>query len=113
MPSAGDVVEVGLGVPMGSEAGRRRPAVVLTAEQVLAANPTVIQVVPLTGTVRGSLSEVTLAADETNGLDVDSAAQCQHLRAIATARVIRTVGNVGAVALARIRDTVATLLDLP
>lgn len=112
MPSSGDVIEVDLGVPTGSEAGLRRPVVVVTAEQVLAARPSVVQVVPLTRTLRGYLSEVTVLADEVNGLHADSAAQCQHVRAIATGRITATLGNVGSTVLIQIRETLATLLDL-
>lgn len=112
MPTSGEVVEVDLGVPAGSEAGLRRPAVVVTADRVLAEQPRVVQVVPLTSTVRGYATEITLPADSASGLDVDSAAQCQHLRAVATQRIERTLGNVGPVLLAQVRDTLATLLDL-
>jgi mRNA interferase MazF len=93
MLTSGDVVELDLGVPTGSEAGLVRPAVVITAQRVLTVSPTVIQVVPLTRTLRGYSSEVTITADTTNGLDADSSAQCQHVCAVATARVRKTVGN--------------------
>lgn len=112
MPTSGDVVEVDLAVPAGSEAGLRRPAVVVTADRVLAHRPSVVQVIPLTSTVRGYASEVTVPADPANGLDVDSAAQCQHIRAVAAQRIDRTLGNVGPVLLAQVRNTIATLLDL-
>lgn len=112
MPTSGDVVEVDLGVPAGSEAGLRRPAVVVTAARVLAQGPRVVQVVPLTSTVRGYATEVNVPADTGNGLDVDSAAQCQHIRAVAAERIERALGNVGPVILAQVRDTLSTLLDL-
>ena len=112
MLTSGDVVTLDLGVPIGPEAGMVRPAVVVTAQRVLTAGPTVIQVVPLTRTLRGYSAEVTITADAANGLDADSSAQCQHLRAVATTRVRQTVGNIGAVALAQVRDTVVVLLDL-
>lgn len=112
MPASGDVVEVDLGVPSGSEAGLRRPAVIITAERVLLHQPSVVQVIPLTSTVRGYATEVTVPADPASGLDLDSAAQCQHIRAVAAQRIERTLGNVGPVTLAQIRDTIATLLDL-
>lgn len=112
MPTSGDVVEVDLGVPAGSEAGLRRPAVIVTADRILLHRPRVVQVVPVTSTVRGYATEVTVPADPGNGLDADSAAQCQHLRAVASQRIDRTLGNVGPVTLAQVRDTIATLLDL-
>lgn len=112
MPTSGDVVEVDLGVPAGSEAGLRRPAVIVTADRILLHRPSVVQVVPVTSTVRGYATEVTVPADPANGLDVDSAAQCQHLRTVASQRIDRTLGNVGPATLAQVRDTIATLLDL-
>ena len=112
MLTSGDVLELDLGIPTGSEAGMVRPAIVVTAQRVLAAEPVVIQVVPLTGTLRGYASEVPIEADPENGLEADSAAQCQHIGAVATARVRRNIGNVGSVGLAQIRDTLSALLDL-
>lgn len=99
-------------MPRGSEAGLTRPAVVVTAQRTLASDPTVVQVVPLTTTLRGYESEVAITPDTSNGLDVESAAQCQHIRAVATERVREHRGNVGPLVLAQIRDTLAVLLDL-
>ncbi|MBL8777381.1 MAG: hypothetical protein JNK12_15675 [Acidimicrobiales bacterium] len=48
-----------------------------------------------------------------NGLDVASAAQCQHVRSVVPARIAGSLGNVGPVVLAQVRETVAVLLDLP
>ncbi len=112
MLTSGDVVRLDLGVPIGSEAGLIRPAVVVTAQRILAHGPSVVQVVPLTRTLRGYVSEVKVSASDENGLDVDSAAQCQHIRAVSTVRVIEAQGNVGALTLAQIRGTLAVLLDL-
>lgn len=112
MMTSGDVITLDLGLPEGSEAGLRRPAVVVTSGRVLRHDPRVVQVVPLTTAVRGYRSEVTIEPDHGNGLTATSAAQCQHIRAVATSRVERSVGNVGPVALSRIRDTLAVLLDL-
>lgn len=86
MLARGDVVEIDFGTPEGSEAGMMRPAVVVSAARLLAAGPSVIQVVPLTRTLRRYASEVTVLVDARNGLRDDSAAQCQHIRAVATSR---------------------------
>ena len=112
MLTSGDVVELDLGVPTGREAGFPRPAVVVTAQGVLDQSPGVVQVVPVTSTLRGFRSEVTLDPG-TAGLDRPSAAQCQHVRAVSTGRIATVIGNVGAVDLLRIRETLALLLDLP
>ena len=113
MLTSGDVVDLDLGAPAGSEAGFRRPAVVVSAQRVLDAAPSVVHVVPLTSTVRGLASEVEIDADAANGLDVLSAAQCQHIRAVAARRIDGSRGNVGNTALAQIRDLLGLILDIP
>ena len=111
MLTPGDVVDLDLGAPAGSEAGLRRPAVVITAERVLHGGPNVIQVVPLTRTIRDSGSEIVIEPDEHNGLSAVSAAQCQHIRSLATTRVSAQIGNVGPVVLRQILVTVTIIID--
>ena len=113
MLTSGDVVELDLGLPFGREAGFRHPAVVVTAQRVLDAGPSVVQVVPLTSQLRRFASEVEVVADPENGLDRTSAAQCQHIRAIAASRIEDTRGNVGGAALSQIREVLGLILDCP
>ncbi len=113
MPISGDVVDFELGTPQGREAGFRHPAIVLTAQRILDAEPSVVQVVPLTSTIRDFHSEVIIEPDAMNHLDSVSAAQCQHLRALSPTRVGVARGNVGAATLAQFRETVALILDIP
>ena len=113
MLTSGDVVDLDLGLPEGREAGFRHPAVVVSAQRILDADPSVVHVVPLTSTVRGFHSEILIVPDEHNGLSERSAAQCQHLRAVSTARIVSTRGNVGAMILGQVRETIAVLLDIP
>lgn len=89
----------------------RRPAVVITANRILRGGPNVVQVVPLTRTIRDSGSEIVIEPDAHNGLVAVSAAQCQHIRAVARTRVGERLGNVGPVVLRQLRDTVATIID--
>ncbi|UNX54331.1 type II toxin-antitoxin system PemK/MazF family toxin [Georgenia sp. TF02-10] len=110
MLTPGDVVELDL-APTGAEAGLRRPAVVLTAEQILRGGPNVVQVVPLARTIRDSGSEIVIEPDEHNGLGAVSAAQCQHIRSVATTRVSVRIGNVGPAVLRQLRDTVTMIID--
>ena len=72
-----------------------------------------IQVVPLTSTVRGFAAEVTIEADSMNGLQNQSAAQCQHIRAVSMKRVDQVIGNLGVTAVSQIRDTLGLILDIP
>ncbi len=113
MLTSGDVVELDLGTPSGREAGLRHPAVVVTAQRILDAGPNVLQIVPLTTTVRSFGSEVVLEPDPENGLNDPSAAQCQHVRAVSAGRVERVRGHVGSTALSQIRETLGLILDIP
>ncbi len=113
MPASGDIVDLDLGVPEGREAGFLHPAVLVTAQRILDANPAVVHIVPLTSAIRQFHSEVVIEPDLTNGLGRVSAAQCQHLRAVSAGRISGARGNVGPITLAQIREIIAVLLELP
>lgn len=113
MLTSGDIVDLDLGLPQGREAGFHHPAVVVSAQRILNAEPSVVYVVPLTSTVRGFHSEITIDPDDYNGLGTRSAAQCQHMRSISTGRIVSTRGNLDAAELAQIRETIAIMLDIP
>ncbi len=113
MLTSGEVVDLELGAPEGREAGFRHPAVLVTAQRILDAEPSVVHVVPLTSTIRPFGSEVAIEPDEANGLEATSAAQCQHIRVISPARINNIRGNVGTVVLAQLRESLALILDLP
>lgn len=112
MLTSGDVVDLDLGSPRGREAGLRRPVVVVTAQEIIDESANVVQVVPLTSTIRAFGSEVKIHADETNGLKANSAAQCQHIRSVSVDRVDSVRGNVGAAILAEIREVLSLILDI-
>ena len=85
----------------------------MTAQRILDADPTVVHLVPLTTTIRRYHSEIVIAPNDVNGLDVVSAAQCQHVRAISPRRILGVRGNVGAILVGQLRETIAVILDLP
>lgn len=85
---------------------------VVTARRLLAGGPNVVQMVPLTRTVRDSSLEVLVEPDRGNGLGAPSAAQCQHVRSVATSRILGRSGNVGPLVLAEIREILSLLMDL-
>ena len=113
MLTSGDVVMIDLGTPTGREAGFRHPAVVVTAQRVIDAGAAVVQVVPLTSRVRGFASEVEVDAEPSDGLTRRSAAQCQHVRAVATSRLEDRLGNIGSAALTQICEVLGLILDVP
>lgn len=112
MLTQGDVVALELGNPAGSEAGFHRLAIVVTAQRILEGLPNVVHVVPLTTTVSRGRAEVALEPDSLNGLQAISAAQCQHIRAVATRRIDRTLGNVGPAVLRQVREVLALIMDI-
>lgn len=83
----------------------------MTAQEILDESPNVVQVVPLTTTLRGFGSEVQVPADEHNGLTEQSAAQCQHIRAVSVVRIESVKGNVGFARLTEIREVLTLILD--
>lgn len=109
---AGDVVEVDFGLPVGSEPGFVRPAIVVTADLVLHGRPRTIHVVPVTSnTSRSMPTEVVVSA---TGLRRSSAAQCHLCTAVSVHRVIdRDRGSIGPASLAAVRSVLADLLDVP
>ncbi len=113
MLTSGDVVDLDLGLPSGREAGFRHPAIVVTAQRILEAAPSVVHVVPLTSTLRDFGSEIRIGPDPATGLDRASAAQCQHLCAVSTGRVERVRGNIGPLTLSRVRELIGIILDIP
>lgn len=112
MQTSGDVVDLDLGVPEGREAGYLHPAVIVTAQRILDANPTVVHIVPLTSTLRNFHSEITISPDPNNGLDTASAAQCHHVRAVSPHRIVATRGNVGPINLSQTRETLSVIFDI-
>lgn len=112
MLTSGDVVDLDLGLPAGREAGFRHPVVVVTAQEILDESANVIQVVPLTSTLREFGSEVRVMAEDGIGLGVDSSAQCQHIRSVSVDRVDAVRGNVGSVTLSEIRRVLDLILDI-
>lgn len=100
------------GCPPGARPAFWHPAVVVTAQRILDAGPSVVHVVPLTSRIRRFGSEVQIDPDASNGLDRPSAAQCQHLRAVSTGRIDKVCGNVGTQVLTQVREVISVLLDL-
>ena len=102
---AGDVVEIDFGVPARGEPGFVRPAVVITADEVLEFRQYAVAVVPCTTTRRGWLSEIEVAEF--------GVAQAHLPTTVSVDRVVEATGsNVGPVALQQIRELVADLLGL-
>ncbi len=108
----GDVVSVDFGLPVGSEAGFVRPGVVVTADAFLRFAPTTVFVVPLTSTRRPFPSHIEVPPDVGNGLNADSWAQVEQLRAVAVERCDTTGGHVGPTIGHQILDILAMITGM-
>jgi mRNA interferase MazF len=111
--NAGDVVTVDFGMPVGSEAGFRRPGIVVTADAFLRYRPTTVFVVPLTSTRRTFPSHVEIEPDAKNQLRVRSYAPVEQLRAVAVERCRAPSGNVGQTVIHQILDVLAIITGMP
>ncbi len=112
----GDIHWVDLEPVRGSEADKRRPAIVVSNDIAnMTASRTgrgVVTVVPITSnTERIYPFQVALSAGST-GLPTDSKAQAEQVRSIDLARVGDRVGVVPASVLARVDDALRLHLDL-
>lgn len=94
----GDIHLVDLEPVLGSEASKRRPAVIVSNDH---ANATaerlsrgVVTVVPLTSNVSRVFPFQTLLPAELTGLRVDSKAQAEQVRAVAVERIGPALGRV-------------------
>lgn len=100
----------------GSEASKRRPAVVVSNDQANAVAERLgrggVTVVPVTSnTTRVFPFQVLLTAGET-GLDVDSKAQAEQVRAVSVDRLGPAVGSVPLAAMAALDDALRLHLSL-
>lgn len=100
----------------GSEANKRRPAVIISNDAANAVSARVghgvVTVVPVTSNVDNVRSfHVLLPADET-GLRLESKAQAEQVRAVSVDRVGPLVGRLSPQLVARLDDALRLHLDL-
>ena len=112
----GEIREVDFEPVRGSEASKRRPAVVVSND---GANTTaarldrgVITVVPVTSNVERIYPFQVLLLATNCGLRVDSKAQAEQVRSVAVARVGRRLGELPASAMIALEDALRLHLDL-
>ncbi len=112
----GHIVLVDLDPPVGSEAAKTRPAVIVgnnTANSVASRSERgVITVVPLTSNT-GRVHEVrVLVTARESGLPRDSKAQAEQVRTVAVSRISGVVGWLGAEQMGAIDDALRLHLAL-
>ncbi len=100
----------------GSEANKRRPAVIVSNDGANSAATRlgrgVITVVPVTSNVRRILPFQVLLPRGTAGLDRASKAQAEQIRSIAVERVGRSIGQIPAAIMADVDEAMRLHLAL-
>jgi mRNA interferase MazF len=110
-PRKGEVWLVDFGDPVGREQSGRRPAVVVSADQLNESRAGVVVVVPTTTTRRGLPSHVEIEPDG-SGLDEVSYAICEDVKSVSEQRLIGRLGAVNDVVTFQIGRALRFLLDL-
>ena len=112
----GEVRLIDLEPTRGSEANKRRPAVVVSNNRANASASRlgrgVVTVVPVTSNVARVFPFQTLLPAATTGLRVDSKAQAEQVRSVACERVGRVVGHVPAQVMAELDEALRLHLEL-
>jgi mRNA interferase MazF len=109
-PRRGEVWLVDFGDAVGREQAGRRPAVVVSADQLNDSPAGVLIVVPCTTARRGLPSHVELEPGA-SGLDVVSYAKCEDVKSISEQRMVRRLGVAAPAPLFEIARTLRFLLD--
>ncbi len=112
----GEIRLVNLDPVVGSEASKRRPAVVVSND---GANATaerlgrgVVTVVPVTSNIERVYPFQVLLAAAATGLQVDSKAQAEQVRSVAVQRVGHSLGRVPADVMAQLDEALRVHLAL-
>jgi len=112
----GEIWQVDLDPVRGSEANKQRPAVIVSNDRANAAAASlgrgVVTIVPVTSNIEKVYPFQVLLAAEGNGLGVDSKAQAEQVRSIATQRLLRRIGRISPVELTDLDDALRLHLAL-
>ncbi|MHB1713240.1 MAG: type II toxin-antitoxin system PemK/MazF family toxin [Acidimicrobiales bacterium] len=117
MMRRGEVRLVDLDPVRGSEANKRRPAIVVSNDRANAAASEclergVVTVVPLTSNTTKVFPFQVLVPADRAGLRVDSKAQAEQVRSVAVERLGPTLGRVPVTIMAELDDALRLHLDL-
>ena len=112
----GEIWQVDLDPARGSEANKQRPAVIVSNDR---ANATatrlgrgVVTVVPVTSNIDKVYPFLVLLSAADTGLAVDSKAQAEQVRSVATQRLLRRLGQVSPAELTNLDDALRLHLAL-
>ena len=110
-PRRGDLWLVSLGAARAGEPGKHRPAVVVSADELLTGiDEELVVVVP----VSSSRSHTPLRppVSPAEGVDTDSVAVCRSIRAVARTRLVERLGTVRPAKMREIEDALVLILGI-
>jgi len=110
-PRRGELWLVAFGAGRPGEPGKHRPAVIVSADEILTGvEDELIVVVPVSSSrARTPLRPVISPVE---GVDADSVAMCRGLRAVSRARLLQRLGAVNPETLHNIADALVLVLAL-
>ena len=110
-PKRGDLWLVSFGAGRSGEPGKHRPAVILSADELIGGvTDELIVVVPVSSSRSGTPLRPAITPAE--GVDTDSVAICRGMRAVARTRLIERLGRVEPATLRDIERAVAMILGI-
>jgi mRNA interferase MazF len=108
-PERGEIWLTVLGAARRGEPGKTRPAVILSANELLVgAADELIVVVPFSSSVTPSTLRPPVGPE--TGIDNPSAAICRGIRGVARSRLLRRLGEVGDEKMAEIERAIGLVL---
>ena len=111
-PKRGDLWLVSFGAARSGEPGKHRPAVILSADELVGGlTDELIVVVPVSSSRSGTPLRPAITPAE--GVDTDSFAICRGIRAVARGRLIERLGTVDPATMRDIERAVALILGIP
>lgn len=111
-PSRGEIWLTAFGAGRRGEPGKNRPAVVMSADELLVGrSDELIVVVPFSSSVAPSLLRPQI--DPSSGIDNPSVAICRGIRGVARSRLLRRLGAVGSEKMAEIERSIGLALAVP
>lgn len=110
-PRRSEIWLVAFGAARKGEPGKNRPAIVVSANELLSgADDELIVVVPLSSSLESSRLRPEVLPDE--GIDGRSAAICRGIRAVARPRLLRPIGEAKPETVAEVETALATILGI-
>jgi mRNA interferase MazF len=110
-PRRGEIWLVSFGAARRGEPGKNRPAVVISADELLAGvEDELVVVIPLSSS--RAPSSLRPPVSSTAGIDVESAAIPRAIRAVSRRRLLRRIGELDPAALTAVEGALSTVLAL-